>query len=1611
MTDWARKADVLHALKATLGEAAAKTQRADLERFAEAFYKTASPADIIDSPLPELAAIVKRAYAHDASRRAGRILVKLENPAKGKHGDKRTLLTIINDDMPFLVDSVTAALTALGVEIHRLFHPIIMVRRDGAGGRLETLGLPSPDHVRGKGEVAESIMYLEIDRRGPKTCARIEAELKAVLSDVRAAVRDWPAMLARLRRCASALEQQPPPIPPADLNEAVALLTWLADDHFTLLGYRYYDCAGDLSDVNFMPRPEHGLGILKDAKRLVWRGAEGFTHLSAEMRHFLLTKEPVIITKANVKSTVHRRVHMDHVGVKEFDAKGRVIGEHRFVGLFTSTAYSRPARSIPFLRRKVAQVIERSEFDARSHAGKAIAHILEIFPRDELFQIDVETLYHTALGILYLHERPRAKVFFRIDRFERFVSVLAFIPREYYDGELRMKVARALEAAFNGELSSYYVNLTDDVLARIHYILRTRPGTVKTPTQEALDTTIAGLVKGWHVQFRDALIAAHGEDEGRVLYYSYGRAFSAAYREQFAAEHAVIDLAKLRALPNDEVRAFNLYRFNDDEPDKLRLKIYRKESIIALSDCLPMLEHLGLKVVEEFPYNLGEGQSGWIHDFLLADPRGPVGEIAALKDRVEAALAEISLGRIDDDGFNALILRAGLAVEEANVLRVYGRYLRQLGLPFSQDYIEDCLVRHSAVAARLVALFVAQFDPAPAAARGRDGKIQALTREIEGLLEGVTSLDQDRILRNFLNVITASLRTNYFQRDAAGRRLEMLTIKIASRQVVEMPKPAPHVEIFVYAPQVEGIHLRGGKVARGGLRWSDRREDYRTEILGLVKAQMVKNAVIVPVGAKGGFVPRRLPLDGDRDAILAEGIEAYKTFITGLLELTDNLAGAKLLPPPRTVRRDGDDPYLVVAADKGTASFSDIANAVSQAHGFWLDDAFASGGSNGYDHKKMGITARGAWVSVQRHFREMGLNVQEDPFTVIGVGDMSGDVFGNGMLLSKKIRLIAAFDHRHIFIDPEPDEAASFKERRRLFRLARSSWADYNPALISRGGGVFDRRAKTVALSPEIKAVLGVEADKMSPFQLINAILKASADLLWFGGIGTYVKAAHESHADVGDRANDAIRVNADQLRVKVIGEGANLGVTQAGRIAFARGGGRINTDFIDNSAGVDCSDNEVNLKIALNAVVAASKMTRAARDKLLAAMTDEVAVLVLRDNYLQTQAISMAEAQAVKARDRQARLMRRLEREGRLDREVEGLPSEDALADLAAKGQGLTRPEIAVLMAYAKIALYDALLASPVVDDTALVGELMAAFPEPVQERYSEAIQNHRLRREIIATKLANAVVNRGGLTLVFDLEEATGHGLAQAAAAFIITRDVFDLRALWRRIDQHDYRVSAGIQTLMHLEAAATLRRQMLWFLSHLSAPLAIDKAIAAYREGVAALMAKPEAILSGLARATMIERRDMYKEQGVPLEVAAKIAALDALAPACDIVQAASELKHPVADCGVAFFDLGARVGFDWLRAATDRIAGEDHWDRLAAGAIAEDLADQQRALTRQVLGTARKRPAVQVAAQWATREAAAIARCRAVVDELAASGGITVAKLGYATRMLRAILGRI
>lgn len=1574
-----------------------------LKDFTQSFFKDSAPPDIAGESADILTDIARGAYEACAERPLGQAAITIANPPAGSVSAAITRIVIVNEDMPFLVDTVTTALTELGIEIQRIFHPVMDVQRTKFGAR---------SAAKDAKTVRESIISLDVDRRGPNTREKIKGALAAVLADNRMAVADWRAMLKQLSVCKAELEYDNLPLAKAEIDENIAFLDWLADENFTLLGYRYYPIDAFEYGDEKAQKGSLRLGVLRNLDMKVWRGQDGMSDASPELREFLESKEPLLITKANARATVHRAVHMDYIGIKHFNEAGALVGEHRFVGLFTSTAYARQARTIPILRKKIEAVSAQAGYEPTSHAGKALAHTLETFPRDELFQIDVSLLLEVALGVLSLNERPRAKLFVRPDRFERFVSVLAYIPREAYASALRQKLGEMLSAAFGGAVAVFYVQLGDGALTRVHFIIRTEPGAVPAYDEDALNLAAEALVKGWSARLLDALTEQFGDEDGRRLFYEVRDGFSSSYREAFTPEEAARDIIALRALAADESqdRSFRLYRRQGVMGHQAHLKIYRQDQILALSDSLPSLENLGLRVIDEvaFSVSLSKDGAGWVHDFLVEDPQGDHIDTDEIGDHVAAILTGIATGMQDDDGYNALVLRSGLGPAQINILRALGHYGQQVGIPFTRSYVERCLVQNLAVTKLLSALFSARFDPAHAKA-ARTKEIKRLRTLIDAALDEVKSQDDDRILRLFYSVINAALRTNAF----VGKKTpDTLAFKIRSNAVDEMPDPKPFAEIYVFGPEVEGVHLRGGAVARGGLRWTDRPEDYRTEVLGLLKAQIVKNSVIVPVGAKGGFLPRKLPVGGSRDEIFEAGRSAYKVFIRHLITLTDNLVDGAVVPPKGIVRHDDDDPYLVVAADKGTATFSDTANAIALDMGFWLGDAFASGGSNGYDHKKMGITARGGWVSVQRHFREMGLNTQQERFSVVGVGDMSGDVFGNGMLLSETICLIGAFDHRNIFVDPDPDPAKSFAERQRIYDLPRSSWRDYDEGLLSKGGRIYDRSDKTLKLTPQIKKRFGIEADSVSPQVLMKAILLAEADLLWFGGIGTYVKAKAERSSDVGDRANDAIRVDADELRVKVVGEGANLGITQAARLEFARAGGRLNADFIDNSAGVDCSDNEVNLKIMLQSAVKSGKLSQKKRDKLLETLTDEVAELVLRDNYLQTQSISMAQAQAAKSLDRHASLIRRLERDGRINRALDGLPSEDIIADLGAKDGGLSRPELASLMCHAKIAVFDALMASDVVDDPALEEELLAAFPQSLHKVYTPNILSHQLRREIIATKLANATINRGGLSLIFELDDAMQCGLARAVATFVMVRKAFDLRTIWRGIDAGDYKVPAAIQTLMHAEVAFALRRQMTRMLQTSQrgdgTPWTISAAMEAHSVGIHQLLKDPEGPLTGLTLDSFNERRAMYAQQGVDPAVATSIAALDAYTPALIIVNAASEIKADVRETAGAYFQLAKDVGADWLRQQLTDIVVTDSWDRRALSEMEADLAAQQMALVASVLTGPGKLSPGQRVSRWLADNASTLEHTQSLMAELGQAGPPNVSRLSYAIRYMRARL---
>ena len=1583
----------------------------EAETFIRTLYDDLPAEDLFEDEPENLYGAALALMRFGATRRPGELKLRVYNPRVGEQGwhARHTIVELINDNMPFLVDSATMALNRLGLTVHLVIHPILTCTRDAAGN-LVAMAAGGTD---AGGASTESWMHIEVEERtDPAVLADIEAALRHALGDVRAAVEDWQAMRQRMMTVIDSVESRPAAVSEEEAKETAAFLRWAYDDHFTFLGYREMLFQKNGRQMSIALREGSGLGVLRSPEVLVFEGLRHRRDLPALVNALIRQPGLLTVVKANLRSTVHRPVHLDVIALKTYAPDGTVAGEHMFVGLFTSVAYSTSPRRIPYLRHKVEAVARRSGYDPRSHSGKALLHVLETFPRDELLQASETELLEIATGIVQLQERQRIALFLRRDSFERFVSAFVYIPRERYNRPLREAFEAILARAFEGRISAVYTQFGDDPLGRIHFIVSTTPGAVPDVDLRELERQLREAGRSWEDRLQAALIEAQGEERGNALRRRYATAFPTAYRETFNAQTAVNDIGLIEAALDSGGLEVNLYRPIEAREHELRFKIYKVGDPVPLSDALPMLENMGLRAIGEYPYELAvEGTAVQLHDFWLeTQDAGPV-DIAAVRAAFHDAFERLWRSEIENDGFNRLVLSGGLRWRQVVVLRAFSRFLRQAGIPFSLAYMEETLSRNAALARAVVELFECRFDPAFGG--DRTAAEASAAERIATLLDAVANLDEDRILRRFVNLVQAMLRTNYFQAEPLGMPKPTIAFKFDSRAIEDLPLPRPWREIFVYSPRMEGVHLRFGPVARGGIRWSDRREDFRTEILGLVKAQQVKNGVIVPVGAKGGFVLKQPPAPGDREAMQAEGVACYHILIRALLDITDNLDGETVVPPPQVVRRDGDDPYLVVAADKGTATFSDYANALAVEAGFWLGDAFASGGSAGYDHKKIGITARGAWESVKRHFREMGRNIQREDFTVVGVGDMSGDVFGNGMLLSPHIRLLGAFNHLHIFVDPDPDPAASLAERRRLFELARGSWDGYDPALISKGGGVFDRRAKSLALSPEIRALFGIEAEHVPPSELMRAMLAAPVDLLWFGGIGTYVKAAAESHADVGDRANDALRLDAEALRCKVVGEGANLGVTQRARVAFARRGGRINTDFIDNSAGVDCSDHEVNIKIALGEPVQRGDMTVKQRDRLLERMTEEVASLVLRDNYQQALALSVKEAQATRELDRHQRFMRGLERAGHLNRSIEFLPDDEEIDRRAAIRQGLTRPELAVLLAYAKIVTFDALLAGSLPDDPLLGEDLLRYFPQPLCRDHAEAIGRHRLRREIIATSVTNSMINRAGPTFIGDMQDATGCTAEEVTRAYLITRDSFALRALWSEIEALDDVVAAAVQVEMLGDTVRLLERASLWLLRNGDRPLDIARYVEGCGPAIADLAEALPRLLPASAAAPVAEAAAAFERRGVPAPLALRVAQLPVMGAAPDIVRIADAARRPVAQTAAVYFDLGSRFGIDALRAGALAIEPQSGWHRRALAAIVDDLNGHQSALTGRALEAAAAAPPeaapdTVVAALVAQRPLAA-ERVRELLAELEKAGPPDLAMLAVANRALRGLAG--
>ncbi|OIZ99475.1 NAD-glutamate dehydrogenase [Rickettsiella grylli] len=1513
--------------------------------FAKQYYAHTDLETLENRSEENLAAALASHWNLIYQRLPGQAKIHVYNPSLEKEGweSKYSIVQIVAEDKPFLVDSTRMEINRQGFNIYFNIHfGNIKLRRDQQGKVVEVLPC---DAIADK--QTEALIYLEIDKEtNTEALNKLAKKLGKVLEQVCLVVNDWPEMRARMQNCLKELEHNSPPYDLEDVKESRDFLVWLLNDHFTFLGCRDYFLSKDHKTLRMVKKS--GLGVLRDETRS--KEEKLLTELPPEARRLAFSPQVLVISKTNSKSRVHRSVYADYIGVKRFNEQGELIGERRFIGLYTSTVYHSDPRSIPLIRRKIQLILQNSKLPLKGHAGKALLDILSSLPRDDLFQASIKELTQLALGILYIQDQRTVRLFVRQDNYRRFISCLVYLPKEQLNTDLQRQMEKILVREFSGIEIGFSTLFGDSNLARIHFLIRTDPKKELTYDVKKIEKQLIEVTRSWKEELRQALIDYYGEQEGVRLFQKYRYAFPSGYRDTFSVITAVHDIVQIEKISLEHPLEMNFYPSENEKGVPLRFKLFQVGKPIILSDALPVLENMGLCVIDEWPQEitLPDGHRVWINDFGVKPVNIDDVDVSQVKEIFQDAFSKIWSEEVENDGFNRLILAGQLTWREVSVLRAYTKYLRQIGVPFSQAYVEKVVSRNAGIAKILVKLFKYYFDPKRQNESG--SMIASLEKSLQSALDAVVRLDEDRILRNLFEVIRATLRTNYYQTDSENNPKPWLAIKLNPSQIMDLPLPRPMYEIFVYSPRVEAVHLRAAKVARGGIRWSDRREDFRTEILGLMKAQQVKNAVIVPAGAKGGFVCKQLYENADREAVMKEVISCYQTFMRGLLDLTDNLKNNSIIHPENVVRYDEDDPYLVVAADKGTASFSDIANAIAAEYNFWLGDAFASGGSVGYDHKKMGITARGAWESVRRHCRALGLNPDKDDFTVVGIGDMSGDVFGNGMLLSRHIKLVAAFNHLHIFIDPNPCPEKSFEERKRLFHLPRSTWKDYNAHLLSKGGGIFLRSQKSIVLSSEIKKLLDIHQDSIAPDGLIRALLKANVDLLWNGGIGTYVKASNERNADVGDRTNDNLRIDAKELRCRIVAEGGNLGLTQLGRVEYALNGGLIYTDFIDNSAGVDCSDHEVNCKILLNAVVTAGEMSFEERNTLLAEMTDEIAKLVLYDNYCQTRTISLAAMHAQQELEFHRRYIQELEQHGKLNRALEFLPDEKALLERKAMGKGLTSPEIAVLLAYTKMWVKTELLEEHSLEEDYLKRVLESAFPKPLRGRFSQFMQHHSLRREIIATKISNAMVNDMGITFVFRLKTEIGADIASIARAYAVAHHVFSFSELLGLAENLNDEVTPVTRYAIMRQFNRLIRRATRWFIYNYKDQLIdILGMVDRFRPSVIALSKNLPHLLCGEEKEQWERHIQGLVEAGISESIAKRIANVDHEYALLDVIDAAQKNNLALQDVATLYFMVGERFSFTWLRSQIMKITIETLWDNLARVILLEDLDKQQRRLT--------------------------------------------------------------
>ena len=1567
-----------------------------VEPFLRQYYQQAAVEEFRNISTADLYGAALSHWQFGRFRADSQSLVRAYNPEFEKHGwqSTHTIVEIVTDDMPFLVDSASMVLNSNNMTIHHSLHPVFLQRRDSQHGVSETLeGGSDTDGMR------ESYMQFHVDRiTDPIALEGLEAELEAALKDVRLAVEDWNPMHDILSQLATSIETA------GDTGEegadAAELLRWMINDHFTLLGYCEFHGTDSL-ELEVQASSVHGIfrGFCNDHEALVKRA------LPCAPERYVDIAPLLAVNKSNQRSTIHRPAYLDFVGVKLCREDTGKISIHCILGLFTNAAYNSSTREIPYLANKVRRLLAHSQLPRDGHLEKALQNVIETFPRDTLFQADESQLEPILDGILHLQERQHIRLFVANERFGRFHSALVYVPRERFHSDFRKQIGNILLEAYDGTSIEFDVHFSESILARIHFIVYSASPLDEKPDLDELRTQIEEASLSWSDRLQAALIEHFGEEQGLIRFSSYRNAFSGGYQDDFSPRRAAYDIQRIEESARDQSLGIYFYRPVDNMDISVRLRLYSREDEVSLSEVLPVIENMGLRVLSEKPYvvRVTNGTNIWIHEFKLVERNREMIDVDRSRGRFELAFSRIWAGEAENDGFNRLVLGAGLDWRECVLLRAYARYLRQIRIRYSQDYIIETLTGNPHMTRRLVDFFHSWLKPDT----GTDESALAAVRE--GLKQGLTrvqNLDEDRILSAFVNLIEATLRTNFYQPDGAGRNKDHVSFKLDPTRILRMPEPRPMFEIFVYSPRVEAVHLRGGPIARGGLRWSDRPEDFRTEVLGLVKAQMVKNAVIVPVGSKGGFVVKRLP-EGDHDQQMKEVVECYQTFIRGMLDITDNISVDGVVHPERVRRHDGDDPYLVVAADKGTATFSDIANGVAAEYGYWLGDAFASGGSVGYDHKAMGITARGAWESVKRHFRELGIDCQNQEFNVIGIGDMAGDVFGNGMLLSETIRLVGAFNHRHIFIDPDPDPATSFSERKRLFELPGSAWSDYDHSLISAGGGVFARSQKSISLSEEARAALGINSEQLTPGELIHAMLKAPVDLIWNGGIGTYVKASSESHEQVRDRANDNLRVSGSELRCKIFGEGGNLGMTQLSRIEFNEKGGLCYTDAIDNSAGVDTSDHEVNIKILLDRAVAAGDLTSKQRNEILASMTDLVGELVLRDNYGQTQAISLAAGQAPGLLRQHMRFIRDLEKQGNLSRSLEFLPLDEAASERLLKGQGLMRAELSVILAYSKLRLNARLIDSDVPEDPFLGARLKEYFPAVLGERFATLMNDHPLKREIIVTHIVNDMVNRAGLTFAYRLRELIGARESHIARAFAVSVEVFQLRNIWAGIEQLDNVVGDDVQRHMLMEVSGLLERVSSWLVRFRPESMNIRETVEYFQPGVIALLDSFPRTLGSSHRLQQKKTQRKLVNAGVPGELATRVSYSTSLSSALDIVDVAQTLDEEVARAAAIYFAIGDVLGLHWLRDQVHGLAVRNHWQAMAAFSLRNSIHQQQKELTSLVLTTQKHATGRKMLNHWIAENKQASHDFLILVEDFKAAREIDFAMLSVAISRLEAL----